>query len=241
MKDWFKHDYNARNDERLLEIRAEFGAEGYGAYWMLLESMAESSEGKLNRGAIGGLCLAYGIPKERLLGIIDYCIKIGLFVLENEGLFYSERMIEHKEERANYKQKGIEGAQKRWKNRGAIGVANGLPNAEETRGEEKREDNNKQTGGNGPRDPEAAKRSFVPPSESEVQAYFEKKAGFPCIHLSRQFTVRFFAYYLESDWHDKAGKKVVDWQQTIDLNWLSQEHWTNLIEKARPKKRTAVI
>ena len=38
---WFKHDYNARNDEKILELRSIHGAEAYGVYWMIVETMAD--------------------------------------------------------------------------------------------------------------------------------------------------------------------------------------------------------
>jgi len=49
MKDafYFQHDYNARNDEKVLELRSNYGVEGYGLFWMLLESMAETDDGKI--------------------------------------------------------------------------------------------------------------------------------------------------------------------------------------------------
>ena len=34
---YFSHDSNARNDERILLLRMKHGAAGYGVYFMLLE------------------------------------------------------------------------------------------------------------------------------------------------------------------------------------------------------------
>ena len=61
---WFKHDYNARNDEKVLELRSVYGAEGYGVFWMLVESMAETEIGGLKASLIGGLSLGYGVPQQ---------------------------------------------------------------------------------------------------------------------------------------------------------------------------------
>ena len=52
---YFSHDYNARNDQRILQLRFKFGWEGYGIYWALLETMAEDEIGDINREAIVGL------------------------------------------------------------------------------------------------------------------------------------------------------------------------------------------
>lgn len=135
---WFKHDYNARNDEKILELRSVFGAEGYGVFWMLVESMAETEVGGLKASLIGGLSLGYGVAKERLKEIVKYCLEIEL-LYEKDGLYFSGRLLKHKEERKIFSESGKNGAKIRWKNRGAIGGGN----AEERRGEEKREEYNR--------------------------------------------------------------------------------------------------
>jgi len=42
---WFKHYSNARLSNALTEIKANFGLEGYGRYWLLLELMSEKFDG----------------------------------------------------------------------------------------------------------------------------------------------------------------------------------------------------
>ena len=115
MKDsyYFQHDYNARNDEKILELRSIFGCEGYGIYWMLLESMAETEDGKLNLSLIGGLSLGYGVAKGRLSEIVEFCINVGLFEREMQ-FFLSKRMVEHKSFRVVCSKNGKAGALKRW-------------------------------------------------------------------------------------------------------------------------------
>ena len=116
MKNWFDHDYNARNDERLLEIRAEFGAEGYGIFWMILESLAENG-GYLNRSRIGGLSLAYGVVKATLEATLEACLKQGLFLDDKDGNFWSERMNDHLSKVKALSDAGKRGAEARQKNR----------------------------------------------------------------------------------------------------------------------------
>ncbi len=121
---YFSHDYNARNDEKILELRAEYGAEGYGIFWMIIETMAENNNAGLQKCLIGGLSLSYGIAKGKLSAIIDTSLKIELFY-ENEGFIFSKRLITHKESIKEYKKERSEsgkiGADKRWgKNGSAI-------------------------------------------------------------------------------------------------------------------------
>ncbi|MES2287412.1 MAG: Lin1244/Lin1753 domain-containing protein [Bacteroidota bacterium] len=124
---WFKHDYNARNDEKILELRSLHGAESYGIYWMIVETMADNDNGGINKKLLGGLSGGYGVAKGRLQEIIECCLEIELFY-EKDGFYYSGRMLRHKKEREVYSVKGKEGAEKRWGGyRGA--------NAEQRRGE----------------------------------------------------------------------------------------------------------
>jgi len=134
---WFKHDYNARNDEKVLELRSEFGAEGYGVFWMLIETMAENENGGAKASLIGGLSHGYGVAKDKLCDIIKYCVSVEL-VYEKDGFYFSKRLDKHKGERRQFSENGIEGAAKRWgSHKGAIaGVM-------QRREEEKRKEENR--------------------------------------------------------------------------------------------------
>ena len=46
---WFKHYTNARTSNALTEIKAQYGLQGYGRYWTLLELMCEKFNGKDDR------------------------------------------------------------------------------------------------------------------------------------------------------------------------------------------------
>lgn len=126
MKDshYFPHYYNSRNDDKILQLRLKFGAEGYGLYWMLLESMAENSEGGLSGGLIGGLSLGFNTPVKKLTELVNFCIKIGLFVKVKDG-FSAKRIIEHKGEMKLYVEYGKLGAEKKRKMRVAQGGLQG--------------------------------------------------------------------------------------------------------------------
>jgi hypothetical protein len=140
---WFKHDYNARNDEKILELRSIHGAEAYGIYWMIIETMADSSNGGMSKFLLGGISQGFGILKPRLVEILKCCIEVGLFY-EEEDFYYSNRLLKHKKERELFSDMGYKGFLKREenkKNKGGLreaygGLKGGL--SEERRGEEKR-------------------------------------------------------------------------------------------------------
>jgi len=134
---YFQHDYNAANDEKLLMLRAEYGAEAYGVWWMLLESMAMASDSSIHRVAIGGLSLGYGVAKGRLTEIVDYCIGVGLLKESQGGAIFSPRMMQHKAVREELSKAGKRGAEKRWNLSQENRVANGK--GKERKGNNKKE------------------------------------------------------------------------------------------------------
>jgi hypothetical protein len=148
---FFKHDVTAKDDQKILELRADHGAEGYGLYWMMVETMYTSG-GDIDRGAIGGLSLGYGVPKDTLLAIMNRCTELGLLIEIDEGKLTSKRVQEAIGDRRQASINGKKGAEKRWKNKKTDGDPNGVaiglpclphddPNGKERRGEDRREEN----------------------------------------------------------------------------------------------------
>jgi len=54
---YFRHDYSARNDQKILMIRSEFNNwEGYGLFFAILECLCEA-KGHITRDALGGISM----------------------------------------------------------------------------------------------------------------------------------------------------------------------------------------
>ena len=131
---YFSHDYNARNDFKVLFLRQQLGIEGYGIYWFLIESLAESG-GILPLKIIPVLAMQMQVTETKVSGVIN---SFDLFqVTDNE--FFSVRLNKHLEKRNLLSEKGKEGAILRWRNRDAIGDAIGNPNAKERKGNKVKE------------------------------------------------------------------------------------------------------
>src|SRR4051812_1159511 len=108
---YFRHDYNARNDEKLLRIRTRFNnAEGYGLFWFVVERMHESADGYIDGSAIAELALSYAVPAERMIAFVDECVTIGLFYRTETGKVYSPRVLTHIEFRRERSDSGKRGA-----------------------------------------------------------------------------------------------------------------------------------
>lgn len=85
MKDtyYFSHDYNARNDEKILKMIQKYGWESYGLFWAIIEKLYESG-GFLEKDYD---CIAFDLrtDSERIANVIES----GLFEFRNEK-FYSK-------------------------------------------------------------------------------------------------------------------------------------------------------
>lgn len=90
---YFDHDYNSRNDLKILELRSEYGWEGYGLFWAIIETLCEQN-GHIKREALGGLSLGLSMDKAKLIQIIDFCINIEL-LYENGNGISNARSLEH--------------------------------------------------------------------------------------------------------------------------------------------------
>jgi Txe/YoeB family toxin of Txe-Axe toxin-antitoxin module len=114
---YFSHDANARQDEKVLMLRAEHGWEGYGIFWALVEMMFESSDSTLHLNKIRGIAVSYNIPITVLESVINTCITEDLFVSDGEK-FWSDSLIRRKTKYMEIKEKkseaGRKGMAKRW-------------------------------------------------------------------------------------------------------------------------------
>ena len=114
-KTYFNHDSTARNDYRIISMRATLGYEAYGIFWAVLELLfTEENKICTNQYDI----LAYGLqcdPKILKQVIEDF----DLFVIE-DGCFYSKRLNRHIDDINSKSIKAKENAAKRWNNATAV-------------------------------------------------------------------------------------------------------------------------
>ena len=123
---YFPHDHNARNDERVLKIRSQFNnAEGYGIYFMVIEVLAESSDGSIDASDMAPLSLSLSLPKDKLEAFLALSISLGLFKKKGDRI-YSDRMNEYKKFREERSESGRKGARSRWDSINSSAIAQPL-------------------------------------------------------------------------------------------------------------------
>jgi len=97
MKDevWFKHDKNARRDPKVQALRAKYGPEGYGIYFMLIEVMAEQAGYKLQKFPlmVAGLSVDLGIKEELLEKILCFITNECELFKQDDTHIWSESLL----------------------------------------------------------------------------------------------------------------------------------------------------
>ena len=110
-KTYFNHDSTARNDIRIIKLRAKLGYEGYGVFWALLELLF-TEENKLCIEDYSEISFGIQADPHILKQVVE---DFDLFIIE-DGCFYSSRLNQHIQDINNKSRKAKESASKRWKN-----------------------------------------------------------------------------------------------------------------------------
>lgn len=87
---WFKHDYDASDDDKTMVLIEQLGLEGYGIYWVLIEKLRGRKDYKMPFTIIPSLSRRYMTTPEKMKTVI---MQYGLFQYDEEGFFYSESLI----------------------------------------------------------------------------------------------------------------------------------------------------
>jgi hypothetical protein len=105
---WFPHDSNARNDQFILEMRAKYGSQGYGWFWMLIEMMRDESQYRLRVSNCNAFAMQLNCQPDAVSTFIEDCIqKYKLFTSDGEW-FWSDslrRRMKHKDAVSRERQK----------------------------------------------------------------------------------------------------------------------------------------
>ncbi len=118
MKDYFSHDYNSRNDKKLVKAAMKFElCSAIGAYWCIVEMLYEEG-GYLPLLEYERIVFELRTSNE----LITYLLyESELFINDGER-FWSETAIERLKLRANKSQKARESIENRWKRKSDTNV-----------------------------------------------------------------------------------------------------------------------
>lgn len=82
---WFKHLSNAHNDECMSELLDEFGAEGYGVWWIILEKIASQMDKSgrcFARYSVKKWAKSCGVSAKKFQKTVSFLSKLGKFSIK---------------------------------------------------------------------------------------------------------------------------------------------------------------
>lgn len=112
---YFSHDSNARNDDKLIRLRMRYKAAGYGVYFMILERLREETDYMCVKDYNS---IAFDLREDAAL-IKSVVEDFGLFAFTDDGkCFYSESFTKRMQVKDDLSKKrseaGKQGNEKRW-------------------------------------------------------------------------------------------------------------------------------
>lgn len=112
MKDayWFRHDSNARHDPKMIALRAKYGGEGYGVYWMLIETLRDTNGYKFPLKHMPSLCLDFAFSD--MGNFIDDCVVEYELLDADAEFFWSPSLLRRMQAYDELKTKRIESGRK---------------------------------------------------------------------------------------------------------------------------------
>ncbi|MBQ8070962.1 MAG: DUF4373 domain-containing protein [Bacteroidales bacterium] len=108
---YFPHDSNARNSKKLLRLRARHGAEGYGAYFMILERLREE-DGFVSDADYEMISFDLRVSPEVIKSVVE---DFGLFEFSEDGTKFRSAGFDERMEISGVRSAaGKKGAESRW-------------------------------------------------------------------------------------------------------------------------------
>lgn len=114
---YFSHDSNALTDTKILNMRADYGLEGYGLYWAIIEMMRNEEDYKLtlNKNTYRAIKTLTNTSIDIEKFIMDCLEEYELFK-QDEEKFYSNSLLRRMKEKDKKSAIAKEKAEKRWNN-----------------------------------------------------------------------------------------------------------------------------
>jgi|GEM_PF-3114228 len=209
---YFPHDYTASNNPKIKAMIAEYKAEGYGMYWYIIELMHQSEDHKLaqKKYTYSAIAQQMSTNAEQVLKFISDCINEYELFEQEGGFFYADRVNRNVEKRQEISEKRALSGKKSAERRAALStsveqVSTSVQQnpTKERKGKERKVNTIVLT---------------AMPLLSEVVLYFDDKG------YTEASARRAYEYYSNLSWHNKDGKPILNWKNTMLNNWFKPEN-----------------
>jgi hypothetical protein len=151
---YFSHDSNARHDPKILLLRSVYGSEGYGWYWILVETLREQADFTLDKQgkySFNALALQMHCNKDTAEKFVNDCIEeFELFDTDGDK-FWSNSLLRRMAMKEELSQKRKKAAEQRWSKKEEDTndmQKDSISNADGMQGKEKKENKKKKVNKN---------------------------------------------------------------------------------------------
>jgi len=200
---YFLHDTNSFDDEKITELFTNFGYEGLGLFYTLLEKIAKQE--KPVKTQVLKTQLKVGKRLEKCWNFME---EIGIISSKN-GDTFNEKLLNYSEMYQIKKEKTRKKVSEwREKQANTESVTNYVPVSNPPKVKVYKV---KVSKGN----------IYIPPTLENVIEYF-KENGY-----SEQVAKKAFKYYDSGNWTDSKGNKVKNWKQKMIAVWFKDENKIN--------------
>ncbi|WP_419490985.1 DUF4373 domain-containing protein [Alistipes putredinis] len=223
-RNYFPHEYTAKDDPKCERLIFEMGMEGYGIFWALLEVLRAQPDYTYPLANIPLAAYKYRTDPEKMRRVV---FDFGLFVIIEDKIFFSnglKRRMQPMDEEHNIAiESGKRGAEKRWRNRAENRVPINSPNRDpysnknridKNRIEEnidKKHTNVCKESADKPHKVASKRTAFVAPSLEELRVFISEQG------LKNVNPEEFIDHYTANGW--RAGRNPMkDWKATA-RNW----------------------
>lgn len=92
---YFPHDSNAQHDPKCAALIHDFGMEGYGLYWMVIELLHQQAGGKLEKfpKLFDGIAHDFMVKKDLIVKLFEALLHDYILLQEDEKYIWSDRVL----------------------------------------------------------------------------------------------------------------------------------------------------
>lgn len=212
---YFPHDFNARNDPKLISLRHRHGAVGISVYWTIIEFLHEQDGNKFEpkNYIISTIAEQSGANVKQVSDILKSCVEDLDLLRLIDGAYTSERVLRNIQKRNEISEiRSISGK------KGANAKANAkqtLANDQQKQAKEIKGKEIKEKGG------APATIVFVPPTIQEVITAFTKKG------LSEKMATleadKFWSHFDSNGWKVGGKTKMKSWTSAVSSWYLKMD------------------
>lgn len=191
---YFPHDANARHDLKTSAMIAKYGMAGYGQYWVIIETLRESSNFEIENKpySIDALAKEMQYTSEQAQCFINDCIEHYFLLQSDESKIWSDSLKRRMKIKDDIIEKRRQAAISRWSNSNALHLQS---KCNAIKGKERKVNEIKK------------KNIFAPPQLDEIRKYISEN----------NYSVdpeKFYNFYESKDW--MIGKnKMKNWRAAI--------------------------